>query len=247
MTSKRWMNNFFFYFFSQKFEFKVNDLIQYLNRDDEEIRPLAICLPITLPLVLSSGVKSVCCSNDHYIIIHSILIHFRMWSVRYLSQKLERHTIHFLFICGTLLTPPVHNNYTQTPISKRPKYNAQHQMLKTYRFFCCCVVYVQQCNAIPCLFLYVMLAFTLVCLFISFTSLFRAPFFLPAFLSPAHSPQFWLHSIRINECTKHVIKVSEMKSTTRLSVCSDTSQLILVESLLRNSVLLTLPAFKYSG
>ena len=37
---------------SQQFEFKVNDLIQYLNRDDEEIRPLAICLPITLPLVL---------------------------------------------------------------------------------------------------------------------------------------------------------------------------------------------------
>lgn len=184
MTSKRWMNNFYFNFFST-----LNDLIQYLNRDDEEIGPLAIYLPITLPLVLSSNVKSVrvrvfvCCSIDHSIIIHSILIHFWMWSARYSSPKLQRYTIHFLFICGTLLTPPVHNNYTQTAISKRPKYNAQHQILKTYRF----VVVLYTCsNATQyhAFFLYVMLTFTLVCLLISFTSLFRAPFFsLPASLA----------------------------------------------------------------
>lgn len=68
-----------------------------------------------------------------------------------------------------------------------------------------------QRNIIP---LFLCNAHAPVFVFISFTLLLCAPFF--------YSFQFWLHSIRINKYTKHVIKVSEMKSTTRLSVCART-------------------------
>lgn len=49
------------------------------------------------------------------------MINHLLWSIlefdlyTYICASEFLDLIHFVFICGTLLTPPVHNNYTQTP------------------------------------------------------------------------------------------------------------------------------------
>lgn len=101
---KNRMNKFLF---SSRFGFCKTTVDSILNRNDEEIRPLAICLTIGLPLVLSgikSGVRVYVFSLDYYIIpIHSILIHFfnvirsflkwtvRSSAVRFISYSFVAH------------------------------------------------------------------------------------------------------------------------------------------------------------
>lgn len=94
-----------------------------LQQDFNMIKNIYKCLPNKINRIINHLLWSIS--------------EFDLYTCSCASEILD--LIHFVFICGTLLTPPVHNNYTQTPFL-----SGQNPMLNT-RCYTQPYAYVQPC------------------------------------------------------------------------------------------------------
>lgn len=122
--------------------------------------------------------KLICLPNKINRIINHLLwsiLEFDLYTCSCASEFLD--LIHFVFICGTLLTPPVHNNYTQTPFL-----SGQNPMLNT-RCYTQPYAYVQPCIAWYCYGFFSSLCFGIHVMNIFFFLLFHCCFTLLYFFT----------------------------------------------------------------